>query len=100
MQRVHEENRRRSDSRLMRRAAGRPAALLRRGEEEEEILHALYVAAGFGQVIATRASISGQEGGCQAEVGAASAMAAAALTQLRGGTPPCAQTPAPWHCQI
>ncbi len=61
--------------------------LLRRGEDEEEILRALYVAAGFGQVIATRASISGAEGGCQAEVGAASAMAAAALTQLRGGTP-------------
>ena len=61
--------------------------LLRQGESEEEILHALYVAAGFGEVIATRASISGAEGGCQAEIGSASAMAAAALTQLRGGTP-------------
>ena len=54
---------------------------------DEEMVHALYTAAGFGQVIATRASISGAEGGCQAEVGSASAMAAAALVQLRGGTP-------------
>lgn len=54
---------------------------------DEEMIHALYTAAGFGQVIATRASISGAEGGCQAEVGSASAMAAAALVQLRGGTP-------------
>ena len=61
--------------------------LLRSGESEEEILHALYVAAGFGEVIATRASISGAEGGCQAEIGSASAMAAAALVQIRGGTP-------------
>lgn len=61
--------------------------LLRRGEDEEEILRALYVAAGFGEVIASRASISGAEGGCQAEVGSASAMAAASLVQLRGGTP-------------
>ena len=51
------------------------------------MVHALYVAAGFGQVIAARASISGAEGGCQAEVGSASAMAAAALVHLRGGTP-------------
>ena len=61
--------------------------LLRRGEDEEALLRALYVAAGFGEVIASRASISGAEGGCQAEVGAASAMAAAALADLRGGSP-------------
>ena len=54
---------------------------------DEAMVQALYVAAGFGQVIATRASISGAEGGCQAEIGSASAMAAAALVHLRGGTP-------------
>lgn len=54
---------------------------------DEEIVKALYVSAGFGQVIATRASIAGAEGGCQAEVGAASGMAAAALVSLMGGTP-------------
>ena len=54
---------------------------------DETMVQALYVAAGFGQVIATRASISGAEGGCQAEVGSASAMAAAALVHLRGGAP-------------
>ena len=47
---------------------------------------ALYVSAGFGQVVAARATLAGAEGGCQAEVGAASAMAAAALVELRGGT--------------
>ena len=57
------------------------------GLSDEIMVHALYVAAGFGQVIATRASISGAEGGCQAEIGSASAMAAAALVHLRGGTP-------------
>ncbi len=54
---------------------------------DSEIVHALYVAAGFGQIIAARASISGAEGGCQAEIGSASAMAAAALVSLKGGTP-------------
>lgn len=54
---------------------------------EEEMVKALYVSAGFGQVIATRASIAGAEGGCQAEIGSASAMAAAALVSLLGGTP-------------
>ncbi|NCB62411.1 MAG: L-serine ammonia-lyase, iron-sulfur-dependent, subunit alpha [Clostridia bacterium] len=54
---------------------------------DEDMVHALYVSAGFGQVIATRASISGAEGGCQAEVGSASAMAAAALVSLLGGAP-------------
>ena len=60
-----------------------PAVLLplaRAGEvDEEAICEALYVAAGFGQVIAARATLAGAEGGCQAEVGAASAMAAAAM---------------------
>ena len=68
-----------------------PAVLLplaRAGETDEEaICDALYVAAGFGQVIAARATLAGAEGGCQAEVGAASAMAAAALCHLKGGTP-------------
>ena len=54
---------------------------------DEHLLPAFYVAAGFGQVIAARASISGAEGGCQAEVGTASAMGAAALVQLHGGSP-------------
>ena len=68
-----------------------PAVLLplaRTGEAgDEAICDALYVAAGFGQVIAARATLAGAEGGCQAEVGAASAMAAAALCYLKGGTP-------------
>lgn len=54
---------------------------------EEEMVKALYVSAGFGQVIATRASIAGAEGGCQAKIGSASAMAAAALVSLLGGSP-------------
>ena len=68
-----------------------PAVLLPTQEKyrlpDTVMIQALYVAAGFGQVIATRASISGAEGGCQAEIGSASAMAAAALVHLRGGTP-------------
>lgn len=55
--------------------------------EEEQILEALYVAAGIGAVIAKRAYIAGASGGCQAEIGSASAMAAGALAALRGGTP-------------
>lgn len=54
--------------------------------DEDAICRALYVAAGFGQVVAARATLAGAEGGCQAEVGAASAMAAAALVYLKGGT--------------
>lgn len=55
--------------------------------QEARMVEGLYVAAGFGQVIAARASISGAEGGCQAEIGSAAAMAAPALVHLRGGTP-------------
>ncbi len=68
-----------------------PAVLLplqqKEGLSDQVMVECLYVAAGFGQVIASRASISGAEGGCQAEVGSASGMAAAALVHARGGTP-------------
>ena len=67
-----------------------PAVLLPLCEREHytqhELLEALYVASGIGAVIAYRASISGAECGCQAEIGTASAMAAGALVSLRGGT--------------
>ena len=53
---------------------------------EDDILRALYVASGIGAVVAYKASISGASGGCQAEIGTASAMAAGALVQLRCGT--------------
>lgn len=56
------------------------------GYTEDELIDALFTAAGVGRVIAMRASISGAQGGCQAECGSASAMAAAALVQLAGGT--------------
>ena len=52
---------------------------------EKKILEALYVASGIGAVIAYRACIAGASGGCQAEIGTASAMAAGALVSLRGG---------------
>ena len=49
------------------------------------MVEALYVAAGIGGVIASRAFLSGAAGGCQAEIGSASAMAAGGLTYLMGG---------------
>ncbi|MBD5148624.1 MAG: L-serine ammonia-lyase, iron-sulfur-dependent, subunit alpha [Oscillibacter sp.] len=62
------------------------APLFRSGQaEEEDVVRALYVAAGIGAVIGYRACIAGASGGCQAEIGSASAMAAGALTALRGG---------------
>lgn len=67
-----------------------PAVLIplqrRDGIPDERMVQALYVSAGFGQVIAQRASIAGAEGGCQAEVGSASGMAAAALVHVMGGS--------------
>lgn len=57
------------------------------GATTEDLVKALYIAAGFGMVLATRASISGAEGGCQAEIGSAAAMAAPALVYLQGGSP-------------
>ncbi len=68
-----------------------PAALLSAKERfhfsDDLLLDALFCAAGVGAVIARRATISGAEGGCQAEVGSAAAMAAAALAQLSGAPP-------------
>ena len=53
---------------------------------EEQIIQALYTASGIGAVIGYRACIAGAAGGCQAEIGSASAMAAGALVALRGGS--------------
>lgn len=53
---------------------------------EQEQLDFLFTAGAFGLVIGNNASISGAEGGCQAEVGSASAMGAAALVMAAGGT--------------
>ena len=63
-----------------------PAVLIPLFREDPNTIRALFVAAGIGQVIATRASIAGASGGCQAEIGSASAMAAGALVYLRGGS--------------
>lgn len=57
------------------------------GVSEKQVIQALFTASGVGVVIANNATISGAEGGCQAECGVASAMAAAAITELAGGTP-------------
>ena len=67
-----------------------PAVLLTYKEQkqvsDERIVEALYVAGGIGEVIAASASISGAEGGCQAEIGSASAMAAGAVAYLENGS--------------
>lgn len=66
-----------------------PAVLLTyektREVSEDKLIEALYLAAGIGEVLAESASIAGAEGGCQAEIGSAAAMAAGALTYLEGG---------------
>jgi L-serine dehydratase len=67
-----------------------PAILISTGEflelDEETLVDAMLVAGGVGGVIAQRASLSGAEGGCQAETGTAAAMGAAAVCWLGGGT--------------
>ena len=67
-----------------------PAVLLPYQEREKlddaTMVRAMYVAGAVGQVIAKKASIAGAAGGCQAEIGAASAMGAAALCYLAGGS--------------
>ena len=65
-----------------------PAVLItyqkQQGLPRRELLRALLVSAGIGSVIAENASISGAQGGCQAEIGTACSMAAAALAELYG----------------
>lgn len=53
----------------------------------EEMIRFLFTSGAFGYVVANNASISGAAGGCQAEVGSASGMAAAAIVEMAGGTP-------------
>ena len=66
-----------------------PAVLItyqkQQGLSRQELLRALLVSAGIGSVIAENASISGAQGGCQAEIGSAAAMAAGGLVYLAGG---------------
>lgn len=68
-----------------------PAVLLGIGKQkslsDETLISALATAGLIGAVVATRASLSGAEGGCQAETGAAAGMAAGAATEMLGGTP-------------
>ncbi|HYG59540.1 MAG TPA: L-serine ammonia-lyase, iron-sulfur-dependent, subunit alpha, partial [Symbiobacteriaceae bacterium] len=62
------------------------AAAERLGSSHEQVLKALWAAGGIGLIIARRATFAAEVAGCQAEVGAASAMAAAGLVELAGGT--------------
>lgn len=68
-----------------------PGVLLALQEEkgfgDEQMTDALFHTAAIGYLLMRNASVAGAEAGCQAEVGAASAMAAAAVTELMGGTP-------------
>ena len=57
------------------------------GLDEDQMVQMLFCASGFGMVIANNAMISGAAGGCQAEVGSASGMAAAAAVEISGGSP-------------
>ena len=57
-----------------------------KGYSEEKMVEALFVAAGIGGVIAERAFLAGAAGGCQAEIGSASAMAAGGVMHLLGGS--------------
>lgn len=68
-----------------------PAVLLtyaeRRSIAEERLIDAFFTAGGIGLAIQEQATLSGAEGGCQAEVGSASAMAAGSLVEMVGGSP-------------
>src|SRR6056297_2191979 len=68
-----------------------PAVIITAAEvldaKEEDKINALFTAAGIGRIIATHASISGAEGGCQAECGSAAAMGAGAVVEMASGTP-------------
>jgi len=57
------------------------------GKNDEDMVNALLTAAAVGYIITRNATVSGAEGGCQAETGAAAAMAAAAIVEMLDGTP-------------
>lgn len=67
-----------------------PACIFVTGERinatEDTLVNAFATAAAIGSIIEKNATLSGAEGGCQAECGSASAMAAAALVEMLGGT--------------
>jgi len=68
-----------------------PGAIITTAERfektDEDIVNALFTAAAVGYIITRNATVSGAEGGCQAETGAAAAMAAAAIVEMLEGTP-------------
>lgn len=68
-----------------------PAAIITSGEKlgksDEDLINALFTASGIGIIIAKNATLSGAEGGCQAECGSAAAMASGAVVEMMGGTP-------------
>jgi L-serine dehydratase len=68
-----------------------PALLLSIAEEykieDDKVIKALFTAGGLGEVVAKKATLAGAAGGCQAECGVGSAMAAGAAVELLGGTP-------------
>ncbi len=58
-----------------------------KGYDDQALTQALFTASAIGAIVARNASVSGAEGGCQAETGTAAAMAAAGLVELAGGSP-------------
>ena len=67
---------------------GTVVSLLSEGRcSREDAVMSMFTAGALGMVIASKATIAGAEGGCQAECGSASAMAAAALVEIMGGAP-------------
>lgn len=68
-----------------------PAVILTAGEKlalsDDEMIIGLFASAAIGMIIAQNATLSGAEGGCQAECGSAAAMGAGAVVEMMGGTP-------------
>lgn len=68
-----------------------PSVIITAGEKlnktSEEMVQALFAASAIGMIIAHNATLSGAEGGCQAECGSAAAMGAGAVVEMMGGTP-------------
>mgnify|MGYP000915228477 CR=1 FL=1 len=68
-----------------------PSAILSAQEKldltDEDLVNGLFTAAGIGEIVAKNATVSGAEGGCQAECGVAAAMAAGSIVEMAGGAP-------------